>query len=117
MQGRRETGLFKSSTPGPGAYDTVSIDVYKKKEPAVPFTGHRQPPFLPKDPHIPGPSQYNTLNCNIDRIKGKCAPRAPFGIRHSPKKFTVFTQADIMYWFYVIVIIIIYVTGTLDILK
>lgn len=97
MQGRRKVVTEKSSTPGPGAYETVRVDLYKKKEPSVPFIGHRRPPFLPTDPHLPGPCEYNTLNCNIDKIKGKCAPRAPFGIRHSPKKFTVFTHADIMY--------------------
>lgn len=85
----------KSTTPGPGAYDLVNIHLYKKKEPTVKFTGQRKAPFYPVDPNIPGPSQYDTLKCKIDMIKGTTAPRASFGIRHSPKKFTVFTNADI----------------------
>ncbi|KAK6626833.1 hypothetical protein RUM43_003343 [Polyplax serrata] len=97
MQGRRKHTTDGSTTPGPGAYETVSVDVYKRKEPSVPFTGRRQAPFRPVDFHLPGPSEYNTLNCKIEKVKGTCAPRAPFGIRHSPKKVTVFTQADILY--------------------
>lgn len=59
--------------------------------------GQRKSPFFPADPSIPGPSQYDTLKCKIDMIKGTSAPKASFGIRHSPKKFTVFTNADISY--------------------
>ncbi|KAL0274958.1 UNVERIFIED_CONTAM: hypothetical protein PYX00_002969 [Menopon gallinae] len=90
-------GLQKSSTPGPGAYDTVSLHLYKKKQPSATVTGRREAPFLPIDPQLPGPSQYDTLKCKIDMFKGTCAPRAPFGIRHSPKKFTVFTSDDMIH--------------------